>query len=67
MMYRWMQEETARLRIENADLLDFLNVIQVTLSHLVQDGNLNEQGIDSVNSLLVLLKEYQDKYESTNK
>ena len=66
-MYNFLVEENERLRKELDELKDFLYVTDVTCSHLLQDGDVTTQGVEVVEKLLLLTKEIQDKYESTDR
>jgi len=65
MMYNFLVEENERLRkqigqifLEREELLEFVNVVQVSTSHLIQDG----EGNDTIKNLLSLAEEIQDKH-----
>jgi len=65
MMYNFLVEENERLRkqigqifLEREELLEFVNVVQVSTSHLIQDG----EGSDAIKNLLSLAEEIQDKH-----
>ena len=63
MIYNFLVEENECLRKQNEDLLDFVNVVQVSTSHLIQDG----EGNDTINNLLSLAEEIQDKHGKRTK
>ncbi len=65
MMYNFLVEENERLRkqigqifLEREELLEFVNVVQVSTSHLIQDG----EGNDTIKNLLSLAEEIQNKH-----
>lgn len=66
-MYNFLVEENERLRKDLDELKDFLYVVDVTCSHLLQDGDVTTQGVDLVKDLLLLAKELQDKYDKETK
>ena len=66
-MYNFLVEENDRLRKELDDLKDFLYVVNVACSHLLQDGDVDTQGAEVVKNLLLLTKELQDKYDKETK
>lgn len=66
-MYNFLVEENDRLRKELDDLKDFLYVVDVACSHLLQDGDVDTQAAEVVKNLLLLTKELQDKYDKETK
>jgi hypothetical protein len=57
-MYNFLIEESERLQNQVDELLDFVNIVQVSTSHLIQDG----EGNDAIKNLLSLAEEIQDKH-----
>ena len=57
-MYNFLIEESERLQNQVDELLDFVNIVQVSTSHLIQDG----EGNDVIKNLLSLAEEIQDKH-----
>jgi hypothetical protein len=57
-MYSLLVEENEHLQKQIDDLMDFVNVVQVSTSHLIQDG----EGNDAIKNLLSLAEEIQDKH-----
>ena len=49
-MYNFLIEESERLQNQVDELLDFVNIVQVSTSHLIQDG----EGNDAIKNLLSL-------------
>lgn len=62
MMYNFLLEENERLRKQLDDLKNFLPVVQVACSHLLQDGAVDSDGEKSVKDLLSLTEDLQNKY-----
>lgn len=62
-MYNFLVEENERLRKELDELKEFLYVVDVVCSHLLQDGDVTNQGVETVKSLLLSTRELQDKYD----
>lgn len=48
------------------NFLRYLDLVQVTLSHLLQDGEIADTGIDSVKELLLTTEDLQRIYETPN-
>ena len=67
MMYNFLVEENERLRKELDELKEFLYVVDVTCSHLLQDGDVTTEGMEMVKNLLSLTKELQDTYDKETK
>lgn len=66
-MYNFLVEENDRLRKELDDLKDFLYVVDLACSHLLQDGDVDTQAAEVVKNLLLLTKELQDNYDKETK
>lgn len=66
-MYNFLIEENERLRKEVDELKNFLYVTDVVCSHLLQDGDVTTQGVEAVKSLLLFIRELQDKYDKETK
>jgi hypothetical protein len=54
----FLENQIAHLQKAVNELLDFVNVAQITTSHLIQDG----EGNDTIKNLLSLAEEIQNKY-----
>lgn len=57
-VYNFLVEENELLQKQINELLEFVNVVQVSTSHLIQDG----EGNDTIKNLLSLAEEIQVKY-----
>ena len=66
MMYNFLLEENKKMTKEKQELLEFINSVQVTLSHLLQDGDIMESGLTSAENLLQYAQELQSKHRSKN-
>lgn len=44
------------------EFLHHLNMVQTTLAHLLQDGDVTDSGLDAVNNLLFITEQLQKKY-----
>jgi hypothetical protein len=62
MLYTLLSDENDKLKKDRNELLEYLNVVQVSLSHLLQDGDIMESGLTSAKNLLQYTEELQNKY-----
>ena len=62
MLYTLLSDENYKLKKDRNELLEYLNVVQVSLSHLLQDGDIMESGLTSAKNLLQYTEELQNKY-----
>lgn len=62
MIHNLLFEENERLRKQLDELVDFVYVVQVACSHLLQDGEVSEEGLQTAKNLFSLTEELQDKY-----
>jgi hypothetical protein len=58
----FLENQIADLQKAVNELLDFVNVAQVTTSHLIQDGDVNGNGITSTQNLKTLSEELLEKF-----
>jgi hypothetical protein len=65
-LYNAVVEENDKLKKQKQELLEFIDSVQVALSHLLQDGNITESGLTSAENLLQYTDELQEKYRSKN-
>jgi hypothetical protein len=65
-LYSAVVEENDKLKKQKQELLEFIDSVQVALSHLLQDGDITENGLNSAENLLQYTEELQDKYRSKN-
>ena len=65
-LYNAVVEENDKLKKQKQELLEFIDSVQVTLSHLLQDGDITENGLNSAENLLQYTEELQEKYRSKN-
>lgn len=58
------KEEDKKYKMQNIqkEFLYHLNVVQTTLAHLLQDGDVTDSGLDAVNNLLFITEQLQKKY-----
>jgi hypothetical protein len=66
-MYNFLLEENDRLRKEVDELKNFLYVADVVCSHLLQDGDVTNQGVEAIKSFLLFTRELQDKHDKETK
>jgi hypothetical protein len=65
-LYNVVIEENDKLKKQKQELLEFINSVQVTLSHLLQDGDIMESGLTSAKDLLQSAEELQNKHRGKN-
>jgi hypothetical protein len=65
-LYNVVIEENDKLKKQKQELLEFINSVQVTLSHLLQDCDLTESGLTSAENLLQSAEELQNKHRGKN-
>jgi hypothetical protein len=65
-MYNFLLEENKKMAKENQELIEFVNSVQVALSHLLQDGDIMESGLTSAKHLLQSAEELQNKHRGKN-
>lgn len=58
----FLENQIADLQKAVNELLDFVNVTQVTTSHLIQDGDVIGNGITSTQNLKTLSEELLEKF-----
>lgn len=61
-LYNAVIEENDKLKKQKQELLEFINSVQVALSHLLQDGDIMESGLTSAENLLQYAQELQSKH-----
>jgi len=66
-MYNFLLEENENLKKDLDSLKEFLYVVDVACSHLLQDGDITTQGAEVIKNLLSLAKELQNKYDKETK
>jgi hypothetical protein len=67
MMYNFLVEENQRLQKQVDELQNFLYVVQVSCSHLLQDGDVNGEAQQTIKRLLSLTEEMLDKNDKETK
>lgn len=63
-LYNAVIEENDKLKKQKQELLEFINSVQVSLSHLLQDGDITESGLTSAENLLQYAEQLQNKHRS---
>jgi len=51
-LYRILEQQTEKLRLQNKELIDFVKMTQVIASHLIQDGDVIGYGCQAAQDLL---------------
>lgn len=62
----FLENQIADLQKAVNELLDFVNVAQVTTSHLIQDGDVIGDGITSTQNLKTFSEELLKKFDNKN-
>lgn len=62
MMYDFFVQENEKLTKQVEELTNFLNTVKTTCYHLLHDGDVSEQGKQSVNDILRQAEELQEKH-----
>ncbi len=62
----FLENELEDLQKQIDELLQFVNVAQVTISHLIQDGDITVYGMESVAELNKQAEELLQKYDTLN-
>jgi hypothetical protein len=60
----FLENQIAHLQKAVNELLDFVNVAQVTTSHLIQDGDVIGNGITSTQNLKTLSEQLLEKFDN---
>jgi hypothetical protein len=60
----FLENQIADLQKAVNELLDFVNVAQVTTSHLIQDGDVIGNGITSTQNLKTLSEQLLEKFDN---
>lgn len=62
----FLENEVADLQKQVNELLEFVNMAQVTISHLIQDGDITVYGMESATELNKQAEELLQKYDTLN-
>ncbi len=60
----FLENQIADLQKAVNELLDFVNVAQVTTSHLIQDGDVIGDGVSSTQNLKTLSEQLLEKFDN---
>jgi hypothetical protein len=62
MLYNFILEENEKLKKQNKELNDFVNVVEIACSHMLQDADVSGMTAETITGIVSFAKELQDRY-----